>query len=103
VGITFKGVNEENPRMADLKDGGKKAHSSQILLKQKIHSYSLLDLEQVNEKTCRGIHGCDVEDLTTRLVEVFEKFKMNKKNSHNSSLQLRVYVPGSYCYASFFI
>jgi len=43
-----------------------------------------------------------VEDLTTRLVEVFEQFKMNK-NPHNSSLQLRVCVLGSYFYASFLV
>jgi hypothetical protein len=38
-----------------------------------------LDPELVNEKTCGGMHGNEVEDLTETLVEIFEQFKINKK------------------------
>ena len=40
---------------------------------------SFLDPELVNEKTCGGMEGNKVEDLTVRLVAIFEAFKMNNK------------------------
>jgi len=52
---------------------------NKILLKQKKRSYSLLGPELVNEKTCGGMEGNKVEDLTVTLVAIFDAFKMNNK------------------------
>jgi hypothetical protein len=41
-----------------------------------------LDPELVNEKTCGGMHGNKVEDLTSTFVKIFEEFKMNKKPTY---------------------
>ena len=41
--------------------------------------HRLLDPLRVNERTCLGLHGCDVEDLKQRLIAVFDEFKMNNK------------------------
>jgi hypothetical protein len=40
---------------------------------------AFLDPELVNEKTCGGMHGNKVEDLTVTLVVIFKAFKMNNK------------------------
>jgi len=52
---------------------------SKILLKQKKGHIAFLDPELVNEKTCEGMEGNKVEDLTITLVAIFEAFKMNNK------------------------
>ena len=38
-----------------------------------------LDHELVNERTCRGMYGNKVEDLTETLTAIFENFKMSNK------------------------
>ena len=40
---------------------------------------SFLDLELVNERTCGGMHGNKVEDLTETLTVIFKNFKMSNK------------------------
>ena len=40
---------------------------------------SFLDPELVNERTCGGMHGNKVEDLTKTLTAIFENFKMSNK------------------------
>ena len=40
---------------------------------------SFMDPELVNERTCRGMHGNKVEDLTGTLTVIFENFKMSNK------------------------
>ena len=40
---------------------------------------SFLDPELVNERTCGGMHGNKVEDLTKTLTVIFENFKMSNK------------------------
>ena len=40
---------------------------------------SFLDPELVNERTCRGMHGNKVEDLTEILTAIFKNFKMSNK------------------------
>ena len=40
---------------------------------------SFLDPELVNERTCRGMHGNKVEDLTETLTAIFKNFKMRNK------------------------
>ena len=52
---------------------------NKILLKQKKGHIAFLDPELVNEKTCGGMEGNKVEDLTITLVAIFEAFKMNNK------------------------
>ena len=38
-----------------------------------------LDPELVNERTCGGMHGNKVKDLTETLTAIFENFKMSNK------------------------
>ena len=40
---------------------------------------SFLDPELVNKKTCGGMYGNKVEDLTETLTAIFENFKMSNK------------------------
>jgi len=40
---------------------------------------SFLDPELVNERTCGGMYGNKVEDLTETLTAIFENFKMSNK------------------------
>ena len=40
---------------------------------------SFLDLKLVNERTCGGMHGNKVEDLTETLTAIFNFFKMSNK------------------------
>ena len=40
---------------------------------------SFLDPELVNERTCGGMHGNKVEDLTETMTAIFENFKMSNK------------------------
>ena len=40
-----------------------------------------LDPLQVNERTCLGLYGCDVEDPKQRLIVVFDEFTI-KKETH---------------------
>ena len=40
---------------------------------------SFLHPELVNKRTCGGIHGNKVEDLTETLTAIFENFKMSNK------------------------
>ena len=40
---------------------------------------SFLNPELVNERTCGGMHGNKVEDLTSTLVDIYEQFKTNNK------------------------
>ena len=40
---------------------------------------SFLDPELVNERTCGGMHGNRMEDLTEALSAIFENFKMSNK------------------------
>ena len=40
---------------------------------------SFQDPELVNERTCGGMHGNKVEDLTETLTVIFENFKMSNK------------------------
>ena len=49
------------------------------ILKSKWDNISFLDPLRVNEKTCLGLHGCDVDDLKERLIAVFDEFKMKNK------------------------
>jgi hypothetical protein len=49
------------------------------ILKQRWAHIGFLDPERVNEKTCKGLHGCDMEDLKERLTVVFDQFMMHKK------------------------
>ena len=49
------------------------------ILKSKWDNIDFLDPLRVNEKTCLGLHGCDVEDLKARLIAVFDEFKMKNK------------------------
>ena len=49
------------------------------ILKSKWDNIGFLDPLRVNEKTCLGLHGCDVEDLKQRLIAVFDEFKMKNK------------------------
>ena len=49
------------------------------ILKSKWDNIGFLDPLRVNEKTCLGLHGCDVEDLKERLITVFDDFKMKNK------------------------
>jgi hypothetical protein len=48
------------------------------ILKQRWAHIGFLDPGRV-EKTCKGLHGCDVEDLKERLIAVFNQFVMHKK------------------------
>ena len=52
---------------------------SQYCLNRKNAHIAFLDPELVNEKTCGGMHGNKVEDLTVTLVAIFKAFKMNNK------------------------
>ena len=38
---------------------------------------SFLDPEPVNERTCGGMHGNKVDDLTETLTAIFENFKIS--------------------------
>ena len=49
------------------------------ILKSKWENIGFLDPERVNEKTCLGLHECDVEDLKERLIIVFDEFKIKNK------------------------
>ena len=49
------------------------------ILNSKWDSIGFLDPLRVNEKTCLGLHGCDMEDLKQRLIAVFNEFKMKNK------------------------
>ena len=40
---------------------------------------SFLDPELVNERTCQGMHGNKVEDLTEALTAIFKNVKMSNK------------------------
>ena len=40
---------------------------------------SFLDLKLVNERTCGGMHGNKVEDLTETPTAIFKNFKMRNK------------------------
>ena len=40
---------------------------------------SFLDPKLVNERTCGGMHGNRMEDLTEALSAIFENFKMSNK------------------------
>ena len=40
---------------------------------------SFLDPELVNERTCGGMYGNKVEDLTKTLTAIFENFKTSSK------------------------
>ena len=40
---------------------------------------SFLDPKLVNERTCGGMHGNKVKDLTETLTVIFENFKMSNK------------------------
>ena len=48
-------------------------------IKSKWDNIGFLDPERVNEKTCLGLHVCDMEDLKERLIAVFDEFKMKNK------------------------
>jgi len=52
---------------------------SKTLLQNKVCSYVFSGPELVNEKTCGGMHGNKVEDLTKTLTAIFENFKMSNK------------------------
>ena len=41
--------------------------------------HRLLRPHGVNERTCLGLYGCDVEDLKQRLIAVFDEFKIKNK------------------------
>ena len=56
-------------------------HVAKHCLYRKYAHVAFLDPERVNEKICGGVHGCDVEDLTSRLIEVSEQFKMHNKTN----------------------
>ena len=47
--------------------------------KSKYAHMSFLDPELVNERTCGGMHGNKVEDLTETLTAIFKNFKMSNK------------------------
>ena len=49
------------------------------ILKSKWDNIGFLDSVRVNEKTCLGLYGHDMEDLKERLIVVFDKFKMKNK------------------------
>ena len=49
------------------------------ILKSKWDYIGFLDPLRVNERTCLGLYGCDVEDLKQRLIVVFDEFTMKKK------------------------
>ena len=59
------------------------------ILKSKWDNIGFLDPLRVNEKTCLGLYGCDVEDLKQRLIAVFDEFTMidvwdsKKKSFHH--------------------
>ena len=40
---------------------------------------SFLDPKLVNQRTCRGMHGNKVEDLSETLTAIFKNFKMSNK------------------------
>ena len=40
---------------------------------------SFLDPKLVNERTCGGMHGNKVDDLTEKLTAIFENFNMSNK------------------------
>ena len=52
---------------------------SKTLLKTKYTHMSFLNPELVNERTCGGMHGNKVEDLTETPTTIFENFKMSNK------------------------
>ena len=52
---------------------------SKTLLQKKVCSYVFPGPELVNERTCGGMHGNKVEDLTETLIAIFENFKMKNK------------------------
>ena len=49
------------------------------ILKSKWDYIGFLDPMRVNERTCLGLYGCDVEDLKQRLIAIFDEFTMKKK------------------------
>ena len=49
------------------------------ILKIKWDYIGFLNPMRVNERTCLGLYGCDVEDLKQRLIAVFDEFKMKNK------------------------
>ena len=49
------------------------------ILKSKWDYIGFLDPLQVNERTCLGLYGCDVEDMKQRFIAVFDEFTMKKK------------------------
>ena len=49
------------------------------ILKSKYDYIGFLDPMRVNERTCLGLYGRDVEDLKQRLIVVFNEFTMKNK------------------------
>ena len=54
-------------------------YSKLLHTKNKWDNIGFLDPGRVSEKTCLGLHECDVEDLKERLIVVFDEFKMKNK------------------------